>query len=111
MAGESPPHALPRRDGAHPEQTHTPPCAPPRVAAYFCGRGQVIGMGAHTLLVETMLKTDGEGWAEAVFRLREDMMSDMSGDLLATVLRDSVRYARHEQSALQVSAAFPNATL
>ena len=63
-------------------------------------------MGAHTLLVETMLKTDGEGWAEAVFRLREDMMSDMSGDLLATVLRDSVRYARHEQSALQVSAAF-----
>ena len=35
------------------------------------------------------------------------MMSDMSGDLLATVLRDSVRYARHEQSALQVSAAFP----
>jgi hypothetical protein len=68
-------------------------------------------MGADTLLVETMLKTDGDDWAEAVCRLRHDMISDMSGDLLASVLRDSVRYARKEQSALQVSAAFTNATL
>ena len=41
----------------------TPPSAPPRVGAYFCERCRVVEMGTDTLLVETMLKTDGDDWA------------------------------------------------